>query len=378
MTSKYYCADLHAGLYLDYRSATQTWGAAPCCEFRESYTVDNSINTDYWTNPKVIKLRQDNLSGQPLPDACVRCRETEASGNRSRRQGVNERFGTEWRDTDGVIESNFQADYSCNLACRICNSNLSTTWRKWDPDYQGQKIFKVRADQKNVAELFTTVKLENLRQIHFQGGEPLLSNTHMDVLERLQDHVDLKQVGVWYSSNGTVRASERTMKFWERLRLVEIYFSLDDIGSRFEYQRWPAQWAEVADNMIWYKSNIPHNAMLGVERTIGVLNVGWAHELDHWISDNFAATRYGDPIPVNYHYCSREYGLHALSQEYIDYVLKNVPQTHWAYRAVKNCEPGTEQDIKTMLTHLKKHDSVRNQDYRTVYPEFDVWYRRFL
>ena len=372
-----YCANLHTGLYLDFNDSTQSWSAAPCCEFSDLFPISSGISSDYWTNPNIIKLRQENLAGADLPEGCSRCVETEASGNKSRRQGMNERFGTHWTDGAGVVECNFQADYTCNLACRICNSNLSTTWRKYDPDYK-IKTIKVRPQSQKITDLLTTAKFHELKQIQFQGGEPLLTHTHMEVLERLQDYINLDQVSVSYNSNGTVKANDRTLKFWEKFRMVEIYFSIDDIGPRFEYQRWPASWSEVSDNMIWYKNNLPHNALLGVERTIGVLNAGWAHELDEWIDNNFDQTRYGDKIHINYHYCSREYGLQALSQEYIDYILKNVPKTHWVYNTVGNLQEGQESDIKTMLQHLKKHDLIRSQDYSKIYPEFTTLYKRFL
>lgn len=379
MTSKHYCADLHSGLYLDFQANDRSWAVAPCCEFSEQFPITTSIEKEYWQNPKVIKLRNDNLAGADLPDQCIRCRETEASGNPSRRQGINERFGTHWLDKDFVIECNIQADYTCNLACRICSSHLSTTWRKYDPDYKlSTQVFKVRAEQKSIADLFTTIPLKNLKQIQFQGGEPLLTLSHMEVLESLTDQVDLKQVALHYNTNGTVRVSENVMKFWEQFRMVEIYFSLDDIGPRFEYQRWPAVWDEVADNLLWYRDNLPHNALLGVERTMGILNSYWVQDLDHWINENFTKTKYGDKIHVNYHYCAREYSYNALSQEYIDAVLSSVSESHWVHKSISKLKEGSDQDIKIMLEHLKKHDAVRNQNYSLIYPEFSTWYKRFL
>ena len=379
MTSKHYCANLQSGLYLDFNSQEQTWAAAPCCQYRGAYPVNQSINEEYWKHDKIFQIRQDNLDGKELPDECFLCKETESSGNKSRRQGINERFGTHWAHSESVVESNFQADYSCNLACRICNSNLSTTWRKYDPDYKNNsKIFKVRAEQKNVIDLLSTVKFNELKQIQFQGGEPLLTLSHMEVLESLTDQVDLKQVALHYNTNGTVRVSEKIMKFWERFRMVEIYFSLDDIGPRFEYQRWPAVWNEVRDNMLWYRDNLPHNALLGVERTMGILNSYWAEELDAWLAQNFAETKYGDKIQLNYHQCAREYAYGALSQEYIDAILETVSESHWVHKQVSQLKEGSEKEIKTMLAHIKKHDSVRNQNYAAIYPEFNTWYKRFL
>jgi hypothetical protein len=372
---KKYCADLQGGLWLQYNTEKAAWYGKPCCLYVEQFPINDNINSEFWQHPKIVKQRQENLAGLDLPDNCKHCKVAENDGNYSRRQSWNERLGTDWNMPESVIELDIQCDFSCNLACRICSPQFSTLWRQVDPQYKiNEKKFKVRANNSNILDLIKTIPSHNIKQIHFQGGEPLLSNTHIQVLDQLQDHVDLSQICLWYHSNGTQRVSDLVLKFWEKFKMLEIYFSLDDMGPRMEYQRWPIEWSKVHDNMLWFRENLPHNALLRIERTIGILSAYWADELEQWHKQYFSHTRYGDEISLNYHACHGVYSLAAASDLYKQAVLDKFSTDHWVYKTFKNLKTDSVANIDKLFSDLARHDSPRNQDWKLVYPEFLEWY----
>lgn len=369
-----YCADLQGGLWLQYNTNDQVWYAKPCCLYRQQFPVKENINLEYWQLSKIQAERQANLAGDELPRNCNACKITEADGNISRRLALNERLGTNWQLPESIIELDIQCDFSCNLACRICGPQFSTLWRQVDPTYKTNKKFKVRATNSSVLDLLDTMPVHNLRQIHFQGGEPLLSNTHVQILEKLQDHTDLSQITLWYHSNGTQQVSDSVLKFWEKFKMLEIYFSLDDMGPRMEYQRWPLQWNQVHENMLWFQENLPHNGLLRIERTISVLSAYWADELEQWQQQYFSQSKYGDPITMSYHTCVGEYSLDAVSDLYRQAVLDKFPPDHWVYKTFNGLRPRQLRVADNMFTHLNRHDQLRNQSWKSVYPEFLEWY----
>lgn len=379
-TPKNYCADLQGGMWLQYNTIKNEWHAKPCCLYQKTYSVKQDINQEFWQHPDLVKERLDNLNSLELPANCSQCKKTEQNGNYSRRNSWNERLNTSWANPQSVIELDLQADFSCNLACRICGPQFSTMWRHVETQekFNQSKQFKVRANNNNVIELLSTIPMHDIRQIHFQGGEPLLSNTHVQILEKLQDSIDLSQVVIWYHSNATTRVTDSVLKFWEKFKMVEIYFSLDDMGPRMEYQRWPANWQKMHDNLLWYKNNLPHNTLLNVERTVSTLNLAWVLELEEWHHQYFAHTAYGDPISINYHDCGGEYDLLAITQEYKDAVLQSIPADHWVYNRILNAAVDNQQAVKRMFNHLNTHDAIRNQSWQDIYPEFTTWYRRYL
>jgi hypothetical protein len=377
---KNYCADLQGGLWLQFDTNKNAWLAKPCCLYKKTYSVQHSIKEDVWQNPEIVQHRINNIKGDDLPIECVECKQTENNGNYSRRQSWNDRLGTDVGYSESLLEIDIQSDFSCNLACSICSPAYSTTWRKYDTKYLiDQTKFKVREKVKDVIELFKTAPIKNLKQIHFQGGEPFLSNSHIDILNEISKIIDPSTVKVWYHSNGTQQVSDRVFDLWNRFQLVEIYFSLDDIGPRMEYQRWPINWQQVHENMMWYQSNIPHNCMINIERTASVLNSYWADELEHWHRDCFDQTCYGDKISVNYHFCQGEYSLHsAVSSEYRDAVLSKYSADHWIYKTFENLKTDQLAGINSMLEKLHRQDQERNLNWQLVYPEFSQWYRRYL
>lgn len=377
---KNYCADLQGGMWLQFNVTQDKWMAKPCCLYKKEYPVIVDINAEFWQNPQLQEERKNNLLDHDLPDNCQACRNTEKNGNYSRRQCWNDRLGTKWQNPESVIELDIQSDFSCNLACRICGPKFSTLWRQVETQekYSNSKKFKVRAKNNDVIDLLSTMPAHDLRQIHFQGGEPFLSNTHIDILEKLQDIMDPGQITVWYHVNGTVRVPDQVLKFWEKFKMLEIYFSLDDLGPRMEYQRWPCDWNEINDNLMWYKNHLPHNGLLRVERTVGVLTAAWVMELELWHKEHFSHTLYGDEITINYHDCRGVYSLDSLSQEYKDHLLSSLPIDHWVYNRVKNIRVDDQSCIHLMLKHLNTHDTIRNQNWQQYYPEFLIWYQRYL
>ena len=373
-----YCADLQGGLWLQYSTKDAIWYGKPCCMYDEKFPIKDNIKLEYWQHPKIVAERKANLAGEELPENCKLCKTTEANNNYSRREAWNERLGTHWQEPDSILELDLQCDFSCNLACRICGPQFSTLWRQVDPQYKiEEKKFKVRANNSTVLDLMSTMPAHDIKQIHFQGGEPLLSNTHIQILERLQDKVDLSQVSLWYHSNGTQRVSDAVLKFWEKFKMLELYFSLDDMGPRMEYQRWPMVWNEVHENMLWFRENLPHNGLLRMERTVGVLSAYWVNEVEEWHQEYFAESKYGDPITINYHACKGIYSLNAVSDLYKQAVLDKYNPEHWVHKTFKNLKTDNFAAIDNLFVELNRHDQLRNQSWKTVYPEFLTWYPRF-
>jgi MoaA/NifB/PqqE/SkfB family radical SAM enzyme len=135
--------------------------------------------------------------------------------------------------------------------------------------------------------------LTKLKFVHFNGGEPLLSKEHVEFLQSIPN----KQiVQLNYNTNATVRPSEDLIKLWEEFDLIMLDFSIDDIGTRYEYQRYPASWAEVTENLQWFKQSMPTNTMFSINTTISVLNQDLISELDSWVAENFYENRLGDAV----------------------------------------------------------------------------------
>jgi hypothetical protein len=126
--------------------------------------------------------------------------------------------------------------------------------------------------------------LTDIRYIEFTGGEPFMIDEHFDMLQGIIDRGIADQVEIHYNTNGT-QLPQRCIDIWPYFKTVEVAFSIDDLGFRFEYQRTNAVWAEVEDNLARFKllrQTMP-NLQLQCCSTVNVFNVRYIDELSQWI-----------------------------------------------------------------------------------------------
>jgi MoaA/NifB/PqqE/SkfB family radical SAM enzyme len=81
------------------------------------------------------------------------------------------------------------------------------------------------------------------------GGEPFISGVdeHLDFLDYLLP--SSAQIQLHYVTNCTVFPDQRFWDKWQHFKNVDIQLSIDGIEQHFEYNRWPAQWHQVDDNV---------------------------------------------------------------------------------------------------------------------------------
>jgi hypothetical protein len=92
-------------------------------------------------------------------------------------------------------------------------------------------------------------------------------------------------VEIHYNTNGT-QWPERGPDIWKHFKTVEVAFSIDDVGARFEYQRTNADWAVVLDTITsfqYLKESLP-NLRLQCCSTVNIFNVRYIDQLAHWIA----------------------------------------------------------------------------------------------
>jgi uncharacterized radical SAM superfamily Fe-S cluster-containing enzyme len=257
---KYFCYEIYKNMAVWSRPSGVDY--TPCSFYRGIGKPFDSVRLDdYWNGleHKIFKIMVEN--DQPIP-GCQPCYDLEASGIKSRRQTSQELYETYHRDTELDCASPTSIDYSvgnlCNLKCVICSPLASTAWisdyQKMHP-HKSIEIYKY--DKHTQMEIENLELLSGLKTVHFHGGgEPLLSDNHITLLKKIKQVKGLGDVRIFYNTNATVRPSPEVLDIWAECKLVEIYFSIDDVGARFEYQRPGSTWHHVIDTMTWFHKNM--------------------------------------------------------------------------------------------------------------------------
>jgi MoaA/NifB/PqqE/SkfB family radical SAM enzyme len=184
----------------------------------------------------------------------------------------------------------------CNLKCRICGSWSSSTFateelanlgadedRKTNHHYQMLRQGAwPRENKKFWSEIDQVV--DQIRYIEFTGGEPFMIQEHFDMLQGMIARGIAHQVEIHYNTNGT-QYPQQAEDIWQYFKHVEVAFSIDDVGARFEYQRSNAAWNQVCDNIKRFKAMRERllNMSLQVCCTVNVFNVLYLEQVATWI-----------------------------------------------------------------------------------------------
>lgn len=286
-----WCPEIYRGVYIDRHNDTHVL-IAPCCQATGQLEPVDTF--DFKTSPYLTQLRE-NFNQEKKPDACNRCWSMEQHGNKSRRQSAIEFYQDTLPDTTVELQSvDHNATWACNLACIMCNPSSSSLWATQENLTRDDLKLIGRYFQK-ANNFLDRLDVSHIKKIHFNGGEPMLNNDQTEFLLKLEEQGVLKNTFISYNTNGTVMPSKRIIDLWQKARLVKIFFSIDAVGSAFEYVRWPGNWDQTSRNILDMRAELPGNVMFGFNTTVGNYNLLEIAEVYNWFKQHIQTNREGDP-----------------------------------------------------------------------------------
>jgi sulfatase maturation enzyme AslB (radical SAM superfamily) len=164
----------------------------------------------------------------------------------------------------------------------MCSSYYSSSWIEDEHALNLPTRDQIKHTKHN--RLIEDIDVTNLERIYFNGGEPLMTRDHINVLKYLIKHGDPTKIQVLYSTNGTFPITDEMTSLWSQFKGLDLCASIDGIGPVFEYVRFPGNWSAVEQNLISFKSlksKVP-NVFLTLSITIGVHNVLYFDQLYAW------------------------------------------------------------------------------------------------
>jgi hypothetical protein len=370
---KYFCYEIYKNLAI--WSHNGKLGYNPCSFFKGYIKESTEFDLDQvWNGPERAELKKCVENDIPI-SGCQTCYNAEANGQESRRQGAKRLYEEYHKDTEIDLEGPQGLDYSvgnlCNLKCVICGPHNSS---QWIPDYQklhpNRSIELFQYKKYEQLEIDDVELLKNLKSLHFHGGgEPLLSENHVRLLSKIHEIKGLSDVRVFYNTNGTKTVSDDILKLWEKCKLIEIYFSIDDVGQRFEYQRTGIQWKELESNLDWYYNNMPHNHMFNINCTWGYLNFFYLNEIYDWWKEKFPYNRYQDPTNLIFQKATKPFALNHVSQDTYS-ALENKFHNYKDIQSLLKLLNISDQSHNSFWTDISKLDKIRNTNFRMLNPEW--------
>jgi len=362
-----YCNHPWSGLEIETDGAIR-----PCCKFRPelfpnwpSFNIKNGI--DSYFNSDSLKELQNQFRDNIKPQACVRCWKDESAGVKSKRQIDLER----WGETDNKIRFlTLPLGNYCNLKCRICGPSSSTSWIKEWKDITGNS-FPIQSWHKNTNMLNELIEIaKDCLEINIHGGEPFLleNKEHNQLIDELSKLSRSNEIRLHYNSNASVFPTDDLWKNWLKFKSVEVQLSIDDVEERFEYNRYPAKWEIVKNNLIKYRAKAKEieNFEIAISTTVSVFTI---YYLDTFL---YEMLKLGMPTPwfgrLHYPIYYRPSVFMPQEKEIIkEKLLTSNNET------IKTCVNWLQDDDSNyweeFLKNIKIHDSYRKQNFVDTFPE---------
>lgn len=377
--------------------ASPTGTARPCCLAREDITgIDLKVNTleDAYKSSYMQNLRQQFRSGKK-PATCKLCWDEEAAGRDSKRIHSQVRLKELYRQVDWDNDLPDQLWFLdlklgniCNLKCRICGSWSSSKWAAEEMDYLPKDVDK----KKHIA--YTWLKngkwpeespgfwenlktlLPQIKYFEFTGGEPWLIEEHWDLLRCAVETGNSKHIDIHYNTNGSINAlGEAKSALWNEFGRVDIAFSIDNVGTRFEYERYGANWDlanEIIDGVHFAREVDTPNITTQLCFTINIQNVYYINEILNW-----ADTKPFNSIYFNMLHSPDHMSIQRMTPAARELVLNKLKRSYWIaekYHAeiqniIRFIENGPGSDGKEFLEKMQRTDAYRKQNFMDTHPE---------
>lgn len=382
-----------------------------------NYNIATMSITEWFNSDPVRNFRQQVLSDSKV-SACRRCYVEEQAGGMSRRHRSNQKSAifqqafVESFEQSPVqkhirisgttntqpIDIHIDLGNFCNLACKMCNaqasSRIASQEVKWGIATSAQYLGTdwTRNNQTWSSFKKQLLDITALNNIHFMGGETLLTDRFEDLVDTMIAH---KRFNLCFSfvTNGTVYRPELLEKL-SKFRRVGIEVSIETMDEHNAYQRQGTNTDLVLKHLAQYKAfTNGTNITVSLRPAVSALTIGYhAGLLDYALEHGFLVKsllvndpKYLDavilPPEVKSQYLKSYQKFDAISA--VDYnasdpgQLKNniAQQVAMVTNILKRDQPANADELlRNMVTHCRRWDTVYDYDARTLYPELEtVW-----
>lgn len=387
----------------------------PCCMFTrqneaaaaEFGNLKSASLAEVWNSQGMVNLRREFLAGKK-PQSCQKCWNEEAAGIASYRQTFkayrvpNAQIDFADLNPTQPLTLDLKLTNRCNLKCRICSplaSSLALSeaklHRSEPTDFlswleREETYFLSNKITRHEVNLETFRRwLPGIEQIELFGGETIISDEINELEDLIVAEGHAEHITLLFNTNASI-FSPQGVERWKQFRRVTICLSIDDIERRFEYQRHPAQWSKVQENLQKYHALHELNFFIYLFCSVSAFNVYYLPEIVDWMDRRLPCF----DIILNYvhydpHFCVTQLPdraktvvcrrllaaaddmdarrCAAVDSPFVKAALGNRLREAAAFVASRDSEPLHWQEF---LRKAEQFDRIRGESFAAVFPEF--------
>jgi pyruvate-formate lyase-activating enzyme len=392
-------------------------------ESDQQYNIAN-MSIKEWFNSEPVKQFRAAMSGDHQLAECRRCYTEENHSGNSRRLRSNQKsviftrtaFDSSIQQSPGYnhflnsiaqqghtdthpIDMHIDLGNFCNLACKMCNARASSTIAsqqvKWGIESSRQYLGTDWTRNTEVWNSFVQqlLDLPKLNNIHFMGGETLLTDRFEDFVDAMIDH---KRFDLCFSfvTNGTVFRPALLDKL-KQFRRVGIEVSIETVDEHNAYQRQGTDTDLVLKNIDRYLeycngSSItvslrPAPSLLSIGYYTGLLQYALDRQLivkstlcyePGFLSAEILPKNIKQQYQLSYNTFLDQLSTVKTSNDYNasdpnNYLLAIKEQANMCLSVLQTpTSPDSEHKLESMVRHCERWDRVYGYDARILYPEF--------
>lgn len=388
----------------------------PCCmsnveRGNDFGNINDNTMQDIWNNEKYRQFRLDLINGVERPDVCYRCYALEETDKVTLRHDLNKDFLNSSYDLvsdtkeDGSADMvlkywDFRFNNICNLSCRTCGPQLSSSWVE-----DHNKLYKAVNKKFLTVDLnsdsYTTLvqdQIDNVESIYFAGGEPLLMPEHHYILSMLEQK-EKYELRLLYSTNATTLSYKKTYfpDIWKKFKQVNIMISLDEIYERAEYWRNGTKWQTLHNNIVklvdFAKQN--YNIRITFNPTICMFNVHRLKEYFTYLNEHDFLSNKDLRVNFNILIDPLYFNIQSLPDDYKLFIHESINDCEQYFNSLNKSSilpPSSFDILRTWLNEVDRNsiknlehgarilariDKIRNQKLELVAPEIYNLYKDY-
>jgi len=231
-----------------------------CCISRNNLgNLHQTKLKDIISGSRNIQIKQEMLAGKRA-GGCTNCYAPQDDlTDRTYLRNSQLRAFQDWESDRTLFDDvdNFRLSYAdlrfrntCNYGCVYCSPTLSSTIASELKQF-------VSIDESAVADV-TKYFIDNaatIKKIYMAGGEPMLIKENQAILEKLLEVNPDCQFMV--NTNLSMIRNNRVFDLLTKFANVEWLISVDDMGDKYNYIRYPGNWEQFVDNLDYLTGGIP-------------------------------------------------------------------------------------------------------------------------
>lgn len=378
-----------------------------------------------WFNSEPVRNFRKGVLGNSKISLCSKCYHEEGSNGNSRRFKANQKsvifkqaFSKSFEQSPGKrhfsetgftttdpIDLHIDLGNYCNLACKMCNPRASSKiaqqeviWGNSDSKkYIGTDWTRNQAVWDNFKQQIASN--QNLKNVHFMGGETLISDRFEDLVDTF---IDNNRFDVCFSfvSNGTV-IRPRLIDKLKKFSRVGIEISIETVDEHNGYQRQGTDTELVLKNIDWYKKQTNNSSITVTLRpAISLLTIGYYSKLLKYALDNqfmIKSLLVTNPtfldVRILPDHVKKQYSktfdsiLEELNRIQVptdynasdvnNYLMNIKESANMCKQMLSSSMPDNSEILHAQLVdHCRKWDKIYGYDARKLYPELnEIWDR---